>query len=973
MAAGKKHKAKKKRANGGLPDQTSRFPPPVAPETDIPSEQKGETNTHVHREIEERCIPVMYTYETSPEGAQVPSENDMARGQHIEEDGRPRAKEDSEEKAQLTTLLLPRAQNEEVRPRTEIASNSSVEVISSRQDEDQGIAGKQRIEEDRRTRPMEDTKESAQDSSSESAAASSQRVGDQRSEVGVTHSSTNQFDPPSILEVSDFGTPITSPGKYSDLVASPDICSASPGKSASETRPKGVSLQRPVKAQLMDVLDASFEQQRKDKSGQISEDELQRAASLEDELRFREELAHKACSSKDVAALCFALSFTKSCTKSIGEKSSQSPSESLERSGTKHWQEAQLSPLHEAAAVGSEEMMALLLERGNFTIDSRTTGGNTALHICIWEGHLRAAEFLMGRGASTAIENRNGQRAFDLLSPGILEPFSADDLPLLMKAAAAAAVLKAENILGVRAHESESVKRHRFRDLANLANPSDVEVENIDSQSSGRGKFFNVICAAYDVLLHHKDIKYTASRASFRTTDEWAEVFFVLESKGLADIIEWFLRNELDGQQFLELSIDEMCALGLDADRALGIWRALHGDQSVETLEEWLMEHGEQPLCADLLANGITSVQHLMDANLKEVVRKVGPRRRLEQLVQQQRAAPGKPALIGFHDVRAQSAHVHARYIPADTACKLHETSNSPEHDTKKSDDTKPVHIIEDIMMKRQFDGKLRDAMIDIADELAESTRREHQTHLEMRVRIQKLKLRIKELKTRAECAEDRASCAVEQHEAALIQLQQEARKHAQMIAGKDAQIISVQAQLNEAKIETLANDSLSSWPWSQVVHASTLHTESQQDFSGLLADSENSFALSASHQDSTISTEDLALEMARSCVRRNHARRTPRVQNLQSLTNHKNNDSLGMSSIADRENGPTNQVKHTQEDIDEKQALTRKQALRTLRLINKELQVFNSYRIACSRTFESTLPRTFVHTLVSDRCKLWI
>ena len=72
MAAGKKHKAKKKRANGGLPDQTSRFPPPVAPETDIPSEQKGETNTHGHREIEERCIPVTYTYETSPEGAQVP-------------------------------------------------------------------------------------------------------------------------------------------------------------------------------------------------------------------------------------------------------------------------------------------------------------------------------------------------------------------------------------------------------------------------------------------------------------------------------------------------------------------------------------------------------------------------------------------------------------------------------------------------------------------------------------------------------------------------------------------------------------------------------------------------------------------------------------------------------------------------------------------------------------------------------------
>ena len=164
------------------------------------------------------------------------------------------------------------------------------------------------------------------------------------------------------------------------------------------------------------------------------------------------------------------------------------------------------------------------------------------------------------------------------------------------------------------------------------------------------------------------------------------------------------------------------------------------------------------------------------------------------------------------------------------------------------------------------------------------------------------------------------------------------------MIADKDAQILALQAQLNEAKIEALTNDSFSSWPCSQVfAPESTLHTEnhqdgsSYQDFSQQLSHSQDSFTLSASNQNYV---QDLAFAMASSCVRKHHVRRVPRADNSHSLTNNKSNYSLGMSSIADRENGHTNQFKHSLEDIDEKQAQTRKEALRTLRLINKELQV---------------------------------
>ena len=60
----------------------------------------------------------------------------------------------------------------------------------------------------------------------------------------------------------------------------------------------------------------------------------------------REELADYACKTQDVAALCFALSFTKSSTDPLPEGASTA-------TRSQYWRETHLSPLHEAAAVGT--------------------------------------------------------------------------------------------------------------------------------------------------------------------------------------------------------------------------------------------------------------------------------------------------------------------------------------------------------------------------------------------------------------------------------------------------------------------------------------------------------------------------------------------------------------------------------------------------------------------------------------------
>ena len=449
------------------------------------------------------------------------------------------------------------------------------------------------------------------------------------------------------------------------------------------------------------------------------------------------------------------------------------------------------STLHEAAALGSLEMMAMLLDSGNFGIDSRTAKGNTALHICIYEGHAEAADYLIRRGANIAIQNCHEQRAFDFLSSSTLEPFSIEELPWLMNAAAAVAVHKAERILGVHTQDSNKVRRQRFRDLAHLAKTNPDLTKNLkdpqDSITEGLAhkKFLNLICAAYDVLLHRKDIKYTACRLSFHRSDEWTEIFLVLESKGFADIIDWFLTHGLDGQRFLDLTAEEMQALGLGKDRAISVWKRLHSEQLSCNLEEWLEENGELQLFPQLCESGIMTVVQLMTADLKTCIHKVGPRRRLENLLTQQRIAFMAECEEQFRKMKEESAdnftEPHDRYIPARI----------------KFDDEKKREIEKDIMMRKDFDAELRDAIIDIADELAESISCENHLKIETGTCIQKLKIRQRELMIRATEAEDRVSFIVNEHAATLAEFEQQAHDHATMMANKDAELISVKAQLS--------------------------------------------------------------------------------------------------------------------------------------------------------------------------------
>ena len=807
-------------------------------------------------------------------------------------------------------------------------------------------------------------------------------------EMSVIEHTCDSISSPTLLDVSMMSSSGVSPKK------------GNPGRSPAKLLTVG-SPSRPLRSQLIDVLDATIRNAHRDTPASAHDSEeiivvqkdtavdeervllefdreitnmphssckrsfsalsaskdfvssvsmkITRTESLEDELRVREQLASHAVSTQDVAALCFALSFTKSHTAT--DTATDTATTAVGRA-SRHWlQETQLSPLHEAAAVGSLEMMALLLNSGNFTIDSRTTSGNTALHICIWEGHAQAADYLMSRGASSSVENCRGQRAFDFLSPHTLEPYSIQDLPSLINVAAAATLLKAENILGVRAQDGAKVHRERFRNLARLAKSGPdltngaAEARESMAGGSGRQKFLNSICAAYDIILHHRDIKYSASRASFRKSDEWAEVFVVLESKGLADILEWFLYHQLDGKTFVELSVDEMQELGLTSDRAIAIWKGVHGQPSRESLQEWLTEHGELSQLVALNERGVTTVQHLLTANLKDCIIKVGPRRRLEKLVQDQRTAIDEESereLLKLREEGSKLDSADACYIPSDAMPLQRLVGNMlREADTEK-------------IMTQIVNTDVRDAMIDIADELVDNVRRESQMQIENRVRVQKLKLRVRELHMRADEADDRASCAAEEHEAALAQLEQQARAHIKLMAEKDDELLSWMAQTNQLKIEAISSRPNGNRAWQHYqgnTPADTPRSQREDNVSHILPDHENSFALSVSLPQSSSELNKLSNRtLARACVHKKHPRHAQQKECVHDLHTHAHSstcvnsgDSSAQFYGIELENSPKNTENGPQigqNDIDEKQAYVHKEAYRTIRLINKELQL---------------------------------
>ena len=237
--------------------------------------------------------------------------------------------------------------------------------------------------------------------------------------------------------------------------------------------------------------------------------------------------------------------------------------------------------------------------------------------------------------------------------------------------------------------------------------------------------------------------------------------------------------------------------------------------------------------------------------------------------------------------------------------------------------------------MSGDFDAELRDSMIDMADELAGSMRREELARLEMRVRTQKLKIRIRELRGRADGAEDRAASAAAQREEALQQLAQQAQAHAKAAQEHDTKIISLLAELNRLKVEALGEGPSSDTQSAPGAHAISAGLWSARAPGRTLPVADDSLLLSLSLNSSGHhNIEEQASAKARACVHRSHPRPG---HNFILEPVSPQSSFLPLSSISDQENGPTNGMPH---DHNAAAAVTAKEANRTLRLINKELQL---------------------------------
>lgn len=60
-----------------------------------------------------------------------------------------------------------------------------------------------------------------------------------------------------------------------------------------------------------------------------------------------------------------------------------------------------------AAAMGRTDQLAVLLDRGEATLDERSADGWTPLHLAAFFGHRETAEMLLDRGADTAARSTN--------------------------------------------------------------------------------------------------------------------------------------------------------------------------------------------------------------------------------------------------------------------------------------------------------------------------------------------------------------------------------------------------------------------------------------------------------------------------------------------------------------------------------------------------------------------------------------
>ena len=78
-------------------------------------------------------------------------------------------------------------------------------------------------------------------------------------------------------------------------------------------------------------------------------------------------------------------------------------------------QELQMSPLAMAAAVGSEEIIRLLLDAGA-NVDVRNTDGTTPLATAVFFGHPEVVKLLLEEGADPAAQNLKGEKAADYVT-----------------------------------------------------------------------------------------------------------------------------------------------------------------------------------------------------------------------------------------------------------------------------------------------------------------------------------------------------------------------------------------------------------------------------------------------------------------------------------------------------------------------------------------------------------------------------
>ena len=245
--------------------------------------------------------------------------------------------------------------------------------------------------------------------------------------------------------------------------------------------------------------------------------------------------------------------------------------------------------------------------------------------------------------------------------------------------------------------------------------------------------------------------------------------------------------------------------------------------------------------------------------------------------------------------------------------------------------------------MSRNFDAELRDAMIDMSDELAASVRREKQTQVEMRVRVQKLKIRVRELKAHADEAEERASCAVAEQEEVLLQLAHQAQVHAKLTEENDAKVISLKADLNKLKAEILTDERRRAW---HHVRGSTknMNTTASVQLASpsqtLRGDDSLSSSLSmSSPAPSARSMLEQISAQARLCVHKKFPRLDHNsAESASPRALREGNESFALSSNDNRENGLGNgNVSERQLPVSD---IASKEANRTLRLINKELQL---------------------------------